>query len=429
MSDPDQIVIQCPSCGGRLRTPRSTVGTEVGCPSCQAAVTVRDPSVYAPLPMIVDPSRKLGTAPRSGNAPVTDASFKERLHRTTDSSYQVDPENPVMKRRDLRKAKHGDTLTDWETRPRAVQRGHRHARRFGPLLAGLAAILALVLAGIFWQRIQRPAPNPQILSEAAPASAAAGTLELKSPADYRGEIWEVVRQFCSAPTAEALLPFIREPERVGPLLHRYYTADNPWMPIAIGKKPDLSNLTVHRNFAVFSLPLADYGVRPVALEQTPQGFKIDWESFTGYSELPWGELRRTRPRRPVLVRAVLSPTDYFNFDFPKGSPWFSYKIRDLHGDHVLYGYVPVDSDLQVRILKMLVNAPSVHAVLRVRYPEKSTNDTQLEITEVLEKGWIFREDDDVDPELDVHPPALADPSAPAAGAPAPSRLLPGVGAP
>jgi hypothetical protein len=42
---------------------------------------------------------------------------------------------------------------------------------------------------------------------------------------------------------------------------------------------------------------------------------------------------------------------------------------------------------------VLLNDPSVHAVIRVRYPETSTNDRQVEITEVLEKGWIFREDD------------------------------------
>ena len=72
MSQPEQLILTCPACGGRLRAPRSAIGTSVGCPSCQAAVQVREAAAFAPSAMIVDASRRLGVAPRGESSPVAD---------------------------------------------------------------------------------------------------------------------------------------------------------------------------------------------------------------------------------------------------------------------------------------------------------------------------------------------------------------------
>lgn len=402
MSQLDQIILTCPACGGRLRAPRSAIGTSVGCPSCQAAVAVRDAAALTPQPMIVDPSRRLGVAPRSETSPATDTAFKERLRRTTEEGFKVDPERPVMVRRDNRRLKHGGTLTDWDTQPR---RRHHHtgSRRLVQVLVGSIILLALVLGGIFWQRVGTSGST----GKDSVLPPAAVPLELQSGGDFRQDVWIAIQQFCAAPTAEALIPFIRDPERVGPNLLRYYSAENPWVPLALGPQPDLSILEAHRNFVVLQLPLADFATRPIALEKTPDGFRVDWESFTGYSELSWAELRRTRPRDPVLLRAVVRPTDYFNRDFTSANKYRAFQISDLNRDQVLYGYVSIGGEADLQLQKVLLNDPSVHAVIRVRYPENSTNDRQVEITEVLEKGWIFREDDLLEtlPELPPDAPA------------------------
>ena len=426
MSQLDQIILTCPACGGRLRAPRSSIGTSVGCPTCQAAVAVRDAAALTPQPMIVDPSRRLGVAPRSEASPATDTAFKERLRRTTEEGFKVDPDRPVMVRRDNRRLKHGGTLTDWDTQPR---RRHHHtgSRRLVQVLVGSIILLALVLAGIFWQRVGtsgstgRDAALPQ----------AAVPLELQSGVDFRQDVWIAIKKFCAAPTAEALIPFIRDPGRVGPNLLRFYSAENPWVPLALGPQPDLSILEVHRNFVVLQLPLADFATRPIALEKTPDGFRVDWESFTGYSELSWAELRRTRPRDPVLVRAVVRPTDYFNRDFTSANTHLAFQISDLNRDQVLYGYVPIGGEADLQLQKVLLNDPSVHAVIRVRYPENSTNDRQVEITEVLEKGWIFREDDLLEtlPELPPADPTKLPVQTTPGGSSTRPAVLPGLSSP
>lgn len=418
MPEPEPLVITCFSCGGKLRTPRSSIGTSVGCPTCQASVMVKDPA--AATPMIVDPRRKLGLAPRGESAPVADASFKDRLRTTTDASLQVDPNNPVMIRRDLRKARHGDTLTNWETKPKSSRRQAR-SRQLIYVLSGTAALATIALILIFWQRLS--APHSQALSTTPPSGDV--PLELQATSDFRSQVWDTVSRFATAAKPEDFLSLIRDRERVEPLIRKFYTKENPWTPLPLAKKPDLSSLAVHRSFVVFDMPLQDFSTLPIALEQSPTGFLVDWESFVAYSELPWSELRQQRPRQPVLLRAVLRPMDYWNMDFPSAATHRCFQLSDKHGDNTLYGYVLKGSPVEAQIAKTLLTAAYVNVVLNVKYPEKSTNDRQLEITDVLEKGWIFRDDDLPETNLD----ASLDPAAPQEGGPAnpgSSTVLPGL---
>ena len=308
--------------------------------------------------MITDPRRKLGMAPRGSDSPAADASFKDRLRTTTEPTFQVDPENPVMKRRDWRKQKHGDTLTDWDRQPRRHHR-HRHTRGIFIGVSAISGLVVLVLAVIFWQRLSRPRAG-----HVYPVASAGGqSLDLQFEADFRDQVWQTVQAFCAAPSPETFLPLVREPERVGSLVKRFYTPENPWKPLPLASRPDLSDLQVHRNFVVFNLPLTDFGSHPIALEQTSAGFRIDWESFVGYSDLSWAELRRTRPRQPVLLRAVLKPSDYFNLDFPSAATHYCYQISDINSDHVLYGYVLLTSDSALQVQKIMLNNADIKATL------------------------------------------------------------------
>ncbi len=390
MSEPDQIILTCPSCGGKLRAPRSTLGSEVGCPSCQGSVTVREPAPYIPTPMIVDSKRRLGVMPRGGEtAPVEEGGFKDRLRNTAESDFVVDPLNPTMKRRDLRKAKHGDALTDWDNQSRR-RHSRTRSRRIHLLLWGTAFMALATLIAIFWQRTSQ---RPRLIS--TPAKTVATPLEIKNKAFMLDPVWDITTKFCSAKTAEDLIPLIREADRVAPLLRKYYKTRKEWSPVLLGKKPDISVLEAHRNMVMFELPLADYSVRPIALEDTPLGFRVDWESFVYYSELSWEELRHKRPREPVTLRAVIKREDYFNYDFPSSQTHSCYRLSVPSESHSLYGYVPKNSEVEVQISSTMLLAVNIPIVVRVRYPENGTDPQhlQVEITEVLEKGWIFREDD------------------------------------
>lgn len=421
MDQQDWIALDCAACGGRLRAQKSAIGTSVGCPSCGAAVRVKAPSVFG-TPMIVDSSRKLGVAPE-----ITDKdteAFKSRLRSSNEDTYKVDPDNPVMKRRDNRKAKHGALMTGWDTTGRTPsQDAGRQQRRLVMALGVLTVVLLVIVMGILFTRSGSLAPPAPQASTATGPQREAAILEMQSAAEFRGKVWEVVTRFCSAETVDDLLPVVRDPARVGPLMREYYSNGRPWTPIPVGKVPDPSEFETDKNWTAFKLPLPEFRSRSMAVEETAHGFKVDWESFVAYSDISWKELREKRPKTPTLLRTIVRITEYYNLDYPSSDTHRCFQLTDEGRENVIYGYVKHGSAVEKQMQDLMMNSVDVHAVLRVAYPAKSTANNQVDIVEVIAKGWILRDT----------PPApttgilLSDPSEASSldSAPAPSNAAPG----
>ncbi|RYD36514.1 MAG: hypothetical protein EOP86_05765, partial [Verrucomicrobiaceae bacterium] len=395
------IALDCTACGGRLRAPRSAVGTSVGCPNCHAPVKVQLSGHFA-TPMIVDSRINLGVNPSAASTAETEQ-FKSRLRNLSDDQYKVDPDNPVMKRRDNRKAKHGAALTNWDNTGRSSSRSGSHdsrkqQKRLVIVLGIVTCLLVAVLAGILVSgkgSLVPPAPLPSTASAAprAGASSPDALLELRPASDYRDAVWKVVTQFCRTENPRDLRTVIRDPERVAPLIREYYGSEGrTWLPIPVGDPIDPSKFSTDKNWVAFELPLPDFQFRSMAVQKTPQGYKVDWESFVAYSELSWKDLREKRPRTPTLMRVILRPVGYFNNDFPSEDTHRCFQLRDEHRENVIYGYVKRGSDTERRMQEMMINAREMNAIVRVAYPEKSTTANQVEIAEVVDKGWVLGKD-------------------------------------
>ncbi|MES2709161.1 MAG: hypothetical protein V4726_21375 [Verrucomicrobiota bacterium] len=369
--------------------------------------------------MIVDSSRKLGVTPEVSNQDTE--VFKSRLRSSSEDSYKVDPDNPVMKRRDNRRAKHGDTLTTWENSGRSsrvsTHDSGRRQRRMVLALSIVTGTLLAVVVGIFISRSGSLAPPaPQASTSTGPAREDS-PLELQSAAEFRDKVWKVVTQFCNAQNPRELLPVIRDPERVGPLISEYYgRGGHTWYPVTVGEVLDPSEFETDKNWTAFKLPLPDFRARSMAVEETPQGFKVDWESFVAYSEISWKELREKRPKSPVLLRAIIRLTEYYNLDFPSDETHRCFQLNDEGRENVIYGYVKRGSKIEARMQELMLNALDVHAIIRVAYPAHSTANNQVEITEMVAKGWIIRDE----PGLPPLPPAAAASQDPASFSPSPA---------
>lgn len=437
MDQQDWIALDCQNCGGRLRAPRSAVGTSVGCPTCHAPVKVRTATTgYTAPQMIVDSRRKIGVTPQA--APQDTEGFKSRLRSASDDIYKVDPDNPVMKRRDNRKAKHGSSLTTWDNNGKSSSRSIAQSagRRQRRIVIGLSVVtgallitvVGLLVSGKGSISLIPPSPQASTSSGHSSSSSSGGAvpLEMRSAADFRDKVWKVVSEFCNAPTHRELMGVIRDPERVGPIIRDYYTSGgHTWVAIPPGQVPDPSAFETDKNWTAFKLPLPDFRSRSMAVEETAKGFKVDWESFVAYSEMPWDKLRESKPRTPVLLRAIVRRTAYYNFDFPSEDTHRCFQIYDEARDNVIYGYIQRGSEVDKKMEEIMLNAMDVHAILRVAYPEISTANNQVNITEVVAKGWILGKDaPSSDLSGSASTPSAKDPAAHAAPATAESPALP-----
>ena len=260
---------------------------------------------------------------------------------------------------------------------------------------GIAGLTGAV-AWFAWKSLSTPPPSSIAVLPDRPAG-----LEVVPQETYAPELLRTIRQFLTAPDVDAALPFLRDRPRVEPAIRRFYSAEQPWKPMAPRTvAPADVPITPMGRFAVARISLEDFSNVLVAAEQTSDGFRIDWESFAAYGEIPWPDFMAKQPRQPVVMRVVIrrSPdTISYGNDFPDRTQWESYQLNDGSGSHILAGYAARNSPADVLIQQALLvpgsgPRPSLEclAIVKLRYPENSSSPREVEIAEFIERGWILR---------------------------------------
>jgi hypothetical protein len=129
------------------------------------------------------------------------------------------------------------------------------------------------------------------------------------------------------------------------------------------------------------------------MEKTPGGFLVDWESSVAFSDMTVAEFKKTKPTTPTLFRLIAEPAEYPNLDFPSAATHQAYKLHTRNKQESLYGYVERQSLIHEKFMAALVEQKQIYCVVRLKYPNTSTNDNQAEITHFLQVGWVLREED------------------------------------
>lgn len=208
--------------------------------------------------------------------------------------------------------------------------------------------------------------------------------DLKAELD---EIVKIVEKFLGAGTVEEVLAATRRDPVLEQKIRDYYRTRRltPVVPKAIA--PGGRMLKKQGLWAIDVL-LPDHSVKPIAAERMNDGYVIDWESWVGYSEVPWEEVRKVRPTEPVLFRVLCSPVQYYNFGFTDDRKWRSYRLQSPDRKHTLYGYVEWLSIQESMLTRYDVKpGQSLAYILRIRFADESGPD-QVIIEEVVESGWV-----------------------------------------
>jgi hypothetical protein len=426
------LVFTCRACRRVIKLSPVMAGSHVVCPFCRTKVSVpkdapviQEAATHNEIPTARTPDDSIPHLRGSGREnwevggrPIGgELNFRQRLHSTNAPELQPDaPNQPEVHRVNMRRRKHEQTHSDFDN-PEHVRR-HRSSRRklrshgqaFGRSMVRGLVVCVILLAGavawLGWRQFNKPKSetpyNPQWVQRDSNTLEPGGPkLETRSLLEFGPALRDAITRFTSATTVDEMLNVVRDRARVEPKIRAWYHKDNPWHPIEIRSNFDAAGTVVVKgNFITFNLSLANYEEVPIGLEQVGTQFLVDWECFTAYGDMTWDELAAKQPKEPVLMRVIMeqSPnTDYFNGAFTE-SLYHCYLLRDSKSRHLISGYCQKESPLDAVIRKHLRRLPppsnmySATAVIRLRYPANSTAPNQVEITEFLEDGWIFRPD-------------------------------------
>ncbi len=206
---------------------------------------------------------------------------------------------------------------------------------------------------------------------------------------------KVVRQFLAADGWREKIRYVRDPEHVADLMRSYYDNHSGSMPIAWRRleatgtgyyaDPELSHPVtqvqvetqdgLHLNFAV---------------EHTPRGPLVEWETSIGYSPVDWNEILVSQQHAlPVRVLAALD--DYYNYDFQNQAGHLCIRLQDPQTNDLLgYGYLNRQAPEALTLENMLAGSSPDDprpVMIEVKASERSQKTKQVHITKVLADGW------------------------------------------
>jgi hypothetical protein len=149
-------------------------------------------------------------------------------------------------------------------------------------------------------------------------------------------------------------------------------------------------------------------VLPAYFHRSPAGpLMLDWEAWTGFSEVTIPALKKTRQVIPTLLRVVAMESDYYNYEFDDKARFLAVKLRSPDGMHSLTGYVLRKSQLGIAVGNLIgvrlpnplppeVPLPPLRlpgakqaVTLRVGFPPAAQSDHCVMVKEIVADRWML----------------------------------------
>jgi hypothetical protein len=358
----------CPDCRFVFRVPRDHDGHGVVCPSCRRMLRV--PAAGDRPPPLVVPS-------------ASPPAEEQKLAAM-----------PIEGKRRKKKSRQGENHAwDVEAGRGKRRRGSDDKRQMFWMLVGGSTLFALIVAVVLMAMLGGDAPKePAVVAPDVAAPAAALDPSTPETASWMGDTAFVAvakplaEKFLDAKTVAEILPLLRNPEVAGGRLEK-------WYPDGILPAPGLAVFNVneelvrHGNSVTVIVRTRDFDEKPLAFIKTPEGIRIDWESWAGWSEMPWDEFMASKPTEPKLFRASISPIEYYNAAFSDDLKWESHRLVSPDGMFSLYGYAERDSPLNSQ-LRLSPDVSRMPFTLMLKFPKSDARGDQVLIERIVSEGWV-----------------------------------------
>jgi hypothetical protein len=269
----------------------------------------------------------------------------------------------------------------------------------------LAFIGVLVVGAIFWSKYSHQAiekiqnsetkNNQSIASTAAARDRVIDDFEATKAATMQMEqMVAAMRGYFSSTSIDEMSRYVRHPERIRPLMERYYKK-YPIVANPMTKNfPDFEFIESEpgKNFWKGTCELSDLQKANVIVELPTTGEpKVDWETLVHHQPMNWDEYAKKRPiGEPMDFRVYIENGYQFSDEFEDKAEWLCYRLTVRDSETVLYGYVRVGSTAQKEFTeKIKINSSKpAAAILRLNIPVKMKAKQSVLIEKVVSKYWI-----------------------------------------
>lgn len=298
------------------------------------------------------------------------------------------------KKRRKKKSRNSESQA-WDSTPDKLRgSGREEKRQMFWMLMGGVTLFALIVAGVLMAMLggekadSRASGSPVALKlDSGPSAPGPAAILQKSDATFLAEAEPLAKRFLEGIRIEDLLPLVRNPKLAEARMLRQYP-DGKITASGMSGFNTLSEISRVGTSLSVRVRTRDYEEKALAFFETPEGFKINWESWVGWSEMPWGAFIAAKTTTAKMFRVILGPVEYYNIGFADDRKWKSYRLVSPDGKYSLYGYAEVGSLLNAS-LRLPPESTSLNLILSLKFPENATSSNQVIIEKRIAEGWVL----------------------------------------
>jgi hypothetical protein len=345
-----------------------------------------------------DPNEGFRIGSRAPAQAIGEAMSKLEVQEIDGTVVRLQPEEPSVPRMPRHLVFHERPVNEDEVKKTGEAREWGHSKKqpvFWILGTGMA-VAALVIGAISLlplinkSNAERPRPDESEWVVEAITNAD----KLNDMLARQTEAERVFREFLNAPSVDAVLPLMRDPEQVASLIQ---ASRNPWAAPASPQSPKIFAWGARENqsltYGILSGTLPDFSEFEAYFTISNGRLVMDWKATAAYGSADFAQLA-AKQGDPSEIRGCIETTDYYTLAFPEND-FQAYQLSSPDKQQVLWVYARRDSTIH-ETLKIMVKggyilegrrAPQKVTVRLEPGPAESLPNQWL-VVELLHKNWI-----------------------------------------
>lgn len=207
---------------------------------------------------------------------------------------------------------------------------------------------------------------------------------------------EALTQFFQASSVDTMAACVRHPDKTLPRMKTFYGQKSP-VPLPKAEFGNFSEIDKDGITFLIVTVKEDFREFIVWVEVPKKGrARVDWESVTGWSEIPWMDFLRKGSEKPVELRVRMEESDYYNWAFSDEKKYACFRITDREGEEAAWCYCERDSILHKALLTLVrrghgppdpLEKRTVDCTLRVSMKAGDTAHRQGAIDALVMDSW------------------------------------------
>ena len=333
---------------------------------------------------------------------VSGTSFDE-VERLTTTAKRVQEEEPERLESQPRENFEGrsqepgvEAILDKEEVVENVEQpwGGRDGRLVGVPYGWFVLLIALVAGAGIWAALQSRKGEQQVAvrlqevrdmdeDDAAEDRAAHALVD---------RIEKLTSDYLAADTIDKIVPLVRQPERVKPLIEREWKV-RPKQALKFSRMTVFQPASIPGGtFWIIRAEVRDGEPQNLIVEQkSDTDVRVDWETHVCYQPMDWDRYIAERPTEAMDFRLSITPDSYYSHEFSNAGKWRCYRLNTRGTDDYLFGYASPDSEMALELDRYFQGNPGGTAtvIARLRFPAGGNSPRGVVIDKLIEPRWMY----------------------------------------